>query len=177
MFLRLTTGNGVNYKVKAIRSLFIAAKKPVVSCQSDEIGISLSRAEYNRSDYLQITLRDRNCLATYDEAHIFLNCSLRGCGTTMLETDTHLVYSNDVYMIKDTVKGGIVSNHVSRIAFSCSFKKHNMIRQEPQMDVKTSVYATEGMVLYQFIYTTNNNPNYYQDHNAVTVWPMDPVLL
>ena len=132
--------------------MFIAAAKPIVSCQSDQIGITLSRAKYNTSDYLQITLRDRNCLATFDKSHIFLNCPLTGCGTTLFDNDTHLVYSNDVYMIKDTMKGSIVSNHVSRIAFSCSFKKHRMIKQEPQMDVKTSVYAIEGMVFYLFIY-------------------------
>ena len=89
------------------------------------MSISISSNAYNLSNYNSITLLDSTCQARVTSTVITIGTKLDSCGTTKVENQTHISYTNQViFRPRATTSGLITRDNEHTVSFTCSYAKH-----------------------------------------------------
>ena len=76
------------------------------------------------TDTSLITLKDPSCIAKHSPSNEYqLITTFDKCGTTKKETETHIVYENEVTWMFGSNSGGIIRSSGKKTKISCSFDR------------------------------------------------------
>jgi len=95
-----------------------------VLCSDNFMSFNLSSYGYNLSNYNSITLLNSTCQARVSSTVITIGTKLNSCGTTKVENQTHISYTNQVIFRPKAASSGLITRgNEHTISFTCSYAK------------------------------------------------------
>ena len=98
-------------------------KTASMSCSNNYMRVEFDRQYYNTSLYSSITLRDPSCRASIYYSTIVLGSVPGACGSVRVDTNSHIIYENEVIFTGKAENGLITRNLDQRVKISCYFNK------------------------------------------------------
>lgn len=98
-----------------------------VTCGDGNMMVSLEKQRFPYLNVSQLHLNYHWCRATENPTHLLLNTSLDGCGTTVIETEESLIFSNEIHGDVWQIDGAITRNHDFDLQFNCSYSRKRFL--------------------------------------------------
>lgn len=124
-------------------------------CADDQMSFYINREYYPKSDIERIHLEYNWCIPTEKNNLLVIDAPYNQCGTTMEETEEHIVYKNVASMYFGNETNGIVRPLEKKIELVCRMKKKNkqtigVKRLAPQSIVAVDPYRSYGTFTIDF---------------------------
>ena len=105
---------------------FVLENGVTVSCGDGNMTISLEKQRFPYLNASQLHLRGDWCGATESSTHLFLITALNDCGTTYIETEDSLIFSNEIQGDVQ-VHNVITRYHDFDLQFNCTYSRKRFL--------------------------------------------------
>ncbi|XP_073242010.1 ZP domain-containing protein-like [Porites lutea] len=98
-----------------------------VTCDEDNMTISLKKETFPFFDANNLHLRYSSCRATQNSTHVSISTNLNACGTLVNETEDALIFWNEI-RVDAVITGNVITRtHDINLRFHCSYSRKKML--------------------------------------------------
>lgn len=98
-----------------------------LTCGDGNMTISLEKQKFLYLNASQLHLLGSWCRATESATYLFLHTDLNDCSTTYMETESSLVYSNEVQTDIGQIQSVVTRDHEFNLRFNCSYPRKKFL--------------------------------------------------
>lgn len=98
-----------------------------ITCDDSNMTVALVKATYPYLNASLLHLREPSCRATESATHLYLSTELDSCGTTVAETDSSLIFTNEINADIVKISSVITRDHDFNLTFNCSYPKEKFL--------------------------------------------------
>ena len=98
-----------------------------VICGDGNMTVALEKARYSYLNASLLHLRDSWCRATESATHLFLSTDLNDCSTTFIETESSIIFMNEIQGDIGRISGVVTRDHDFDLQFNCSYSRKKFL--------------------------------------------------
>ena len=169
--------NSIRFSLLTHKLIFVAVN---VTCEQNEMSISLPKALLKGLDREHLRLRDLSCGATETSTHFILSTNLTGCDTVKRHTKGFVCYMNKVEEIP--IKPGQIITRIREveIPFACYYSNMGVVSAVGlQVKSKKIVFSEKGFGKFVLVLDIFPTPRFelpYKKKDFPIVVPLRKIL-
>ena len=98
-----------------------------VTCDDSNMTVALEKAIYPYLNASLLHLRSSSCGATESATHLYLATELDGCRTSVAETSSSLIFTNEIQADIVQISSAVTRDHDFDLEFNCSYPKEKFL--------------------------------------------------